>query len=245
VQIHGAHGYLVSQFLSPHHNRRTDAWGGTPEKRRRFALEVYGAIRAAVGPAFPVSIKLNSADFQRGGFTEEESLATIVALAEAGVDLVEISGGTYEAPAMTGKREKKASTVAREAYFLDFAEKARAAVSVPLMVTGGFRSGPAMRAALESGAMDMVGLARLLAIEPDAPARLLRGEEPQQVVKPITTGIAAVDRMAIMEVAWYSRQLRRLGSGREAKPNESGLVAFLGNTLDGGWKTMTTRLRAS
>lgn len=245
VQIHGAHGYLVSQFLSPHHNRREDEWGGTAEKRRRFALEVYRAIRAAVGPSFPVSIKLNSADFQRGGFTEEESLATIVALAEAGMDLVEISGGTYEAPAMTGTTSKKASTAAREAYFLDFAEKVRAAVDVPLMVTGGFRSGPAMRAALESGAMDVVGLARLVAIEPDVAARLLRGEEPQQTVRPITTGIRAVDRMALMEVAWYSRQLRRLGSGREPKPNESGLVAFLGNTLDGGWKTMTTRLRAS
>ncbi|MCA9579457.1 MAG: NADH:flavin oxidoreductase/NADH oxidase family protein [Myxococcales bacterium] len=245
VQIHGAHGYLVSQFLSPHHNRRDDAWGGTPEKRRRFVLEVYRAIRAAVGPAFPVSIKLNSADFQRGGFTEEESLATIVALADAGIDLVEISGGTYEAPAMTGKTEKKASTVAREAYFLDFAEKVRAAVSVPLMVTGGFRTGGAMRAALESGAMDVVGLARLVAIEPDVAARLLRGEEPRQRVSPITTGIGPVDRMALMEVAWYSRQLRRLGSGRDPKPNESGLVAFLGNVVDGGWKTMTTRLRAS
>lgn len=244
VQIHGAHGYLVSQFLSPHHNRREDEWGGTPEKRRRFALEVYRAIRAAVGPAFPVSIKLNSADFQRGGFTEDESLATIKALADAGIDLVEISGGTYETPAMTGTTEKKASTVAREAYFLDFAEKVRAAVSVPLMVTGGFRSGRAMRAALASGAMDVVGLARLVAIEPDVAARLLRGEEPRQQVAPITTGIGMVDRMALMEVAWYSRQLRRLGSGRDPKPNESGLVAFLGNVVEGGWKTMTTRLRA-
>ncbi len=245
VQIHGAHGYLVSQFLSPHHNRREDAWGGTPEKRRRFALEVYRAIRAAVGPDFPVAIKLNSADFQRGGFTEEESLATIVALAEAGMDLVEISGGTYEAPAMTGTTKKKASTVAREAYFLDFAEKVRAAVSVPLMVTGGFRSGPAMRAALESGAMDVVGLARLVAIEPDVANRLLRGEEPQQVVKPITTGIGAVDRMALMEVAWYARQLHRMGAGREPKPNESGLVAFFFNVIENGWKTMSTRMRAS
>jgi len=123
VQIHGAHGYLVSQFLSPHHNQRTDAWGGTPEKRRRFVLEVLKAMRAAVGPEFPIGIKLNSADFQRGGFTEEESLDTIRALGDAGIDLVEISGGTYEAPAMTGMR---ASTRAREAYFMEFAEKARA-----------------------------------------------------------------------------------------------------------------------
>lgn len=104
VQIHGAHGYLVSQFLSPHHNRRTDEWGGSPEKRRRFVLAVLAAIRAQVGPSFPIGIKLNSADFQRGGFTEEESLDTIRALAEAGIDLIEISGGTYEAPVMTGAK---------------------------------------------------------------------------------------------------------------------------------------------
>jgi 2,4-dienoyl-CoA reductase-like NADH-dependent reductase (Old Yellow Enzyme family) len=106
VQIHGAHGYLVSQFLSPHHNTRTDAWGGTAQKRRHFVLEVYRAMREAVGPAFPIGIKLNSADFQRGGFTEEESIETIRALADVGIDLIEISGGTYEAPAMTGVQNK-------------------------------------------------------------------------------------------------------------------------------------------
>lgn len=243
VQIHGAHGYLVSQFLSPHHNRREDAWGGSAEKRRRFVLAVYRSMRQAVGPTFPISIKLNSADFQRGGFTEEESLDTVRALAEAGMDLVEVSGGTYEAPAMTG-RDAKASTKAREAYFMEFAEKARAVTKVPLMVTGGFRTGAGMREALATGAMDVVGLARLLAIEPDAPNRILRGEEPKQVVKPITTGIGPVDKMALMEVAWYSRQLRRMGTGGEPKPNESGLRAFFGNVVEGGWKTMTTRLRA-
>ncbi|WP_176598925.1 hypothetical protein [Sphingobium sp. 15-1] len=117
VQIHGAHGYLISQFLSPHHNRRTDDWGGTPEKRRRFVLAVYQEIRGQVGAEFPVAIKLNSADFQRGGFSEAESLDTIRALAQAGVDLIEISGGTYEAPAMSGGLEdSKASTREREAY---------------------------------------------------------------------------------------------------------------------------------
>ena len=107
VQIHGAHGYLVSQFLSPHHNRRSDGWGGTPKKRRRFVLAVYAEIRRQVGPDFPVGIKLNSADFQRGGFTEEESIETIRALADAGIDLIEISGGTYEAPAMSGAMQER------------------------------------------------------------------------------------------------------------------------------------------
>lgn len=142
VQIHGAHGYLVSQFLSPHHNQRTDHWGGSADNRRRFVMAVCAEIRKQVGPDFPVGIKLNSADFQRGGFTEEESIATIQALADAGIDLIEISGGTYEAPAMSGAFQKpqKATTAAREAYFLEFAEKVRSAVRVPLMVTGGFRT---------------------------------------------------------------------------------------------------------
>jgi 2,4-dienoyl-CoA reductase-like NADH-dependent reductase (Old Yellow Enzyme family) len=120
VQIHGAHGYLVSQFLSPHHNQRTDEWGGSPKKRRKFVLAVYAEIRRQVGPDFPIGIKLNSADFQKGGFTEEESMATIQALADAGIDLLEISGGTYESPVMSGvlNQPQKTSTTTREAYFL-------------------------------------------------------------------------------------------------------------------------------
>ena len=230
VQIHGAHGYLVSQFLSPHHNCRTDAWGGSPAKRRRFVLEVYRAMREAVGPDFPIGIKLNSADFQRGGFTEEESLDTIGALADAGIDLIEISGGTYEAPAMTGvkvnREPVKESTRQREAYFLEFAEKARAAVSTPLVVTGGFRSGQGMAEAIQSGAVDMVGLARILAVEPDAPKKLLAGKPTAHQIKPITTGIKAIDKLGLLEVSWYTGQLKRIGRGEAPKPNESGLWVF-------------------
>ncbi len=230
VQIHGAHGYLVSQFLSPHHNVRTDDWGGTPEKRRRFVLEVYQAMRKAVGAKFPIGIKLNSADFQRGGFTEEESLDTIRALADAGIDLIEISGGTYEAPAMTGvktsKEPVKESTRLREAYFLDFAEKARAAVKTPLVVTGGFRSAQGMAQAIESGAVDMVGLARMLAIEPDAPKKLLAGKPTLHTVKPITTGIKAIDKLGLLEISWYTGQLKRIGRGEPTKPREPGLWVF-------------------
>lgn len=247
VQIHGAHGYLINQFLSPHHNRREDDWGGTPEKRLRFVLAVYTEIRRQVGQDFPVGIKLNSADFQRGGFTEEESLATIRALVQVGIDLIEISGGTYEAPAMSGAlhKEKAASAVSREAYFLEFAEKVRAEVKVPLMVTGGFRSAAGMNDALRSGSLDVVGLARLLAIDPDAPAALLKGLDSPQQVRPITTGIKSVDRMGIMEVLWYTRQLKRIAKGRDPSPNESGLSAFIKSVLGSGWGTYRTRrLRA-
>ncbi|MBX9713893.1 MAG: NADH:flavin oxidoreductase/NADH oxidase family protein [Pseudomonadaceae bacterium] len=245
VQIHAAHGYLISQFLSPLTNQRSGQWGGSAENRRRFVLEVYRAMRAEVGATFPIGIKLNSADFQHGGFSEDESLAVIQALHDEGIDLVELSGGTYEAPAMSDQKRHRASTLAREAYFLEFAEKVRAAVPVPLMVTGGFRSLGGMATALSSGAMDLIGLARGLAIEPDLPRRLLAGQEPQYAVRPISTGIKAIDRMALMEVVWYSRQLRRMAKGQAPKPNESGLWSFCANLLHNGvgtWKTR--RLRA-
>lgn len=247
VQIHGAHGYLVSQFLSPHHNQRTDEWGGSPEKRRTFVLAVYAEIRRQVGPDFPVGIKLNSADFQKGGFTEEESMATIQALADAGIDLLEISGGTYEAPAMSGvfNQPQKTSTAAREAYFLEFAEKVRSVVKVPLMVTGGFRSIAGMNAALQSGAVDIVGIARLMAIDPNAPAALLSGLDSEFQVQPISTGIKAVDRMGLMEVLWYTRQLKRIAQGHNPRAKESGLWAFLSSVVKSGWGTYRTkRLRA-
>ena len=252
VQIHGAHGYLVSQFLSPHHNQRSDEWGGSAEKRRRFVLAVLAAMRAEVGADFPIGIKLNSADFQRGGFTEDESLDTIRALAEAGIDLIEISGGTYEAPAMTGVKTAgapvKDSTRQREAYFLAFAEKARQAVSVPLVVTGGFRSLEGMAAALTSGAVDLVGLARAVAIEPDVVNRLLAGQAPREQVRPIKTGIPPIDRMGLMEVSWYTGQLKRIGRGEAPRPNESALWVFLKTVFKQmGWgrKKRPTRLRAT
>ena len=247
VQIHGAHGYLISQFLSPHHNQRTDQWGGSAENRRRFVIAVYAEIRRQVGPDFPVGIKLNSADFQKGGFTEEESMATIQALSEAGIDLIEISGGTYEAPAMSGvvEQTRKASTSNREAYFLSFAEKVRTQTQTPLMVTGGFRSYAGMNSALESGALDIVGVARLMAIDPDAPKALLSGRDCDYQVRPISTGIRAIDKMGIMEILWYSRQLKRISEGGNPKPHESGIWAFLISVIKSIWGTnRTQRLRA-
>ena len=196
VQIHGAHGYLVSQFLSPRRNLRTDDWGGSAEKRRRFVLEIYRAIRARVGGAFPVGIKLNSADFQRGGFSEDESMDVIDALGAVGIDLVEISGGNYESPVMAGAGVSESSR-RREAYFLDYAEKARAKSRVPMVVTGGFRSGAAMRGALESGATDLIGMARPLAVCPDFPNRLLADPESTVTLGRPSTGSKFLNRMAI------------------------------------------------
>jgi 2,4-dienoyl-CoA reductase-like NADH-dependent reductase (Old Yellow Enzyme family) len=245
VQIHGAHGYLVSQFLSPHHNVRNDEYGGTAENRRRFVLEVYQAIREKVGKNFPVGIKLNSADFQKGGFSEEESLETIKVLSETGMDLIEISGGTYEAPKMMVGVQKE-STRLREAYFLDFAEKARKTIRTPLAVTGGFRSLEGMAEAISSDAVDFVGIARSLAVEPDLPNRLLAGKQPLYPITPKKTGISMVDNAGIMEIRWYTDQLKRIGSGEKPKPNESVYLTLWGlakSQLKIGKKPMRMRAK--
>jgi 2,4-dienoyl-CoA reductase-like NADH-dependent reductase (Old Yellow Enzyme family) len=227
AQIHGAHGYLVSQFLSPLTNQRTDDWGGTAEKRMRFVVAVYNAMRAATGKDFALSIKMNSADFQRGGFSEEESMQVAATLAGLGMDLIEISGGTYEQPEMSGGNVRT-STREREAYFLKYAEAIRSHIgSVPLMVTGGFRSAQAMKDALASGATDIVGLARPLVTEPDLPKRILAGENAKSVVAPIVTGIRQVDEMAMMEVSWYARQLHRMGAGKEPAKQPRGIWSLL------------------
>lgn len=244
VQIHGAHGYLVSQFLSPHHNQRKDKWGGSPANRRRFVLSVLHEIQKQVGLDFPIGIKLNSADFQRGGFDEEESLDAILALENAGIHLIEISGGTYEAPAMVGTKQIKESTRQREAYFLQFAEKVRKQTQVPLMVTGGFRTHAGMANAISSGAIDLVGLARPLAVEPDLPKRLLVGLDPKHTLKPIKTGIERVDKLGVMEITWYTQQLQRMGYGKDPKPNDSPLRVFLMNVLQHGLTWLQRRFRA-
>lgn len=245
IQIHGAHGYLVSQFLSPHHNQRTDRWGGNATNRRRFMLEVLGEIRRQVGRQFPVGIKLNSADFQRGGFSEEESIEAIQALEAEGIDLVEISGGTYEAPAMTGSRKPRESTLQREAYFLEFAEKARVAIRIPLMLTGGFRTSEGMAHAVSSGAVDLIGLGRPLALEPDLAMRLLKGLKAKHPIKPISTGIKLIDKTGFMEIAWYTRQLQRMARGDDPKPNDPALRVFLARMIQNRWKLLKMRrLRA-
>lgn len=225
VQLHGAHGYLVSQFLSPHHNRRDDRWGGSLENRARFALEVYRAVRARVGESFPVGIKLNSADFQKGGFSEEDSIQVITWFAEAGIDLVEVSGGTYEAPAMTGSKRK--STKEREGYFLAFVESLRAKVDIPLAVTGGFRTTGGMSAPIRSGAVDLVGLARALCIEPSLPARALAGEAIRDQLPTLSTGVRALDRIAALDVTWYENQIALLGAGEAPNPNLGALESMV------------------
>lgn len=225
VQIHAAHGYLISQFLSPLANQRTDEWGGSPDRRRRFLIEVVRAVRAAVGPGFPVSVKLNSADFQRGGFDSDESMAAVDALEAEGIDLLEISGGTYEAAAMFAEQAPRESTRRREAFFLEYAEQVRARTRLPLMVTGGFRSRAAMEEALQGGAVDLIGLARPLAVTPDLPARLLRGELDAAPPVRLATGVRALD--SLVQGSWYQAQIRRLAGGLDPNPGLGRLAAAL------------------
>ncbi|AXT84162.1 NADH:flavin oxidoreductase [Aeromicrobium sp. A1-2] len=220
VQIHGAHGYLVAQFLSPLSNQREDEWGGTPEKRMRFVVEILRRIRSTVAPTFAVGIKLNSADFQRGGFSHEESRDVVVRLAKEGIDMIEISGGSYEAPAMMGARD---STVLREAYFLEYAATVReVAPDVPLAVTGGFRSRLAMEAALDSGDCSMIGLGRPAATTPDAPAQI-RGEvvDTLDSYRRQITGAALIGKVTntkaldgLIDLQWHTDQLHRVGAGK-------------------------------
>lgn len=183
VQVHGAHGYLISSFLSGVTNRRTDAWGGSLENRARFLLETVRAVRKAVGADFPLGLKLNSDDFRKHGFSNEECLQVVRWLNEESVDLLEISGGNYEQPVLMGQAGDAAtavpmreSTKKREAYFLDYAERIRAVAKMPLMVTGGFRTREVMEAALAENACDVIGIGRPLCTHTDIAGELLRGE---------------------------------------------------------------------
>ena len=239
VQIHGAHGYLVSQFLSPHHNRRTDKWGGSLENRMRFLVEIYQAIRAAVRPEFLVGLKLNSADFQKGGFDEHDSIQVVQKMSELGIDFIEISGGNYESPAMMAE---KASTQAREAFFIDYAEKARAVSQVPLIITGGFRSEPAMNDALNSKHLDFVGIARPLTLMPDLPNRIKQGTYQTIATRRAKTGVAAIDNKlgAVLELNWYAAQMALIAAGKQPNPQLSAWKVLLKTLWENGKAGMST-----
>jgi 2,4-dienoyl-CoA reductase-like NADH-dependent reductase (Old Yellow Enzyme family) len=230
VQIHAAHGYLVAQFLSPLSNQRDDEWGGDPERRMRFVLEIVRGIRSRVSPGFAVGIKLNSADFQRGGFTEDESRDVVAKLATEGLDLIEVSGGSYESPAMMGSAAK--STIEREAYFLEYARAVRdVAGDIPLAVTGGFRSRTAMESALGSGDCDLIGIGRPACTTPDAANVILDAREPALTAHHIgysrsgllskITNVKTIN--SAIDLGWHEDQLHRIGNGKRPDIDRSKL----------------------
>ena len=229
VQIHSAHGYLSSQFLSPLSNQRKDQWGGSLENRSRFVLEVYKSIRNKVGSDFPVGIKINSADFQRGGFTEEESMEVVNILSSLGIDLIEVSGGTYEEAAMMGSKKK--STMEREAYFIDYIEKVRKQTDKPLMLTGGFRTASVMNDAVKNNLLDIVGIARPFALIPDLVNQIF-DETLKQLPSPsVKTGIKFIDNKGFLDLMWHGAQLKRLANNQEPNPKMTAWGILTRNAL--------------
>jgi 2,4-dienoyl-CoA reductase-like NADH-dependent reductase (Old Yellow Enzyme family) len=223
VQIHAAHGYLLSQFLSPLSNQRNDRWGGSLDNRARLLCEVIRAVRARVSPGFALSVKLNSADFQRGGFDADDALGVLQLLNDLAVDLLEVSGGSYESPAMQG-RTADGRTLAREAYFLEFAAALAQQARMPLMTTGGIRRRAVAEQVLAQG-VAVVGMATALTIAPDLPNAWRAGTELNAELPAIDWSdkvMAAVATMAVIR-----RQLRRLGSHRASKPQASALLSLL------------------
>ncbi|MEA1677318.1 NADH:flavin oxidoreductase/NADH oxidase family protein [Nitrospirillum sp. BR 11163] len=239
VQVHAAHGYLLSQFLSPLTNRRNDRWGGPLENRARLLLDVVRAVRAAVSPGFCVAVKLNSADFQRGGFAPEEARQVVAWLNDLAVDLVELSGGSYEAPAMQGEA-RDGRTLAREAYFLEFAADIARVARMPLMVTGGIRRMEVAARVVDSG-VAMAGMATALALAPGLPRAWSRGQDATAVLPPIRWERKTLAAMGVMAVV--KAQLRRLGQGLPAKPEVSPAFALLADQLRLGWRSRQYRNR--
>jgi 2,4-dienoyl-CoA reductase-like NADH-dependent reductase (Old Yellow Enzyme family) len=244
VEFHAAHGYLLSQFLSPRANVRRDRYGGSLENRARVLLTIVERARKACGKGFTLAVKLNSADFQRGGFSASESTTVAEWLAAAGVDLIEVSGGTYEQPRMMDmdglEQPDRSGIVAngtREGYFLEFARALPKRVKVPVMVTGGFRSAAAMARAIEADGIGLIGLGRPLCTDLDGPSRLLReggALERTELRVRIGNGILGPDSpFKLIKVLngfgaiyWYYQQLRALA--RDGAPQPSlGVLAAL------------------
>jgi len=235
VQIHAAHGYLISQFLSPLANRRSDRWGGELANRARLLLEVVRAVRQRVSPDFCVAVKLNSADFQRGGFSPDEARQVLLMLNELPVDLVELSGGSYESPAMQGEAADD-STLAREAYFLTFARDLAAVARMPVMTTGGIARPSVAQRVLNSG-VAVVGIATAMAEIPDLPRRWQTGEAPHALPGPVKwrdKTLALLARMALIK-----RRMHALSRDRTRNVRYSPLWSLL---ID-RWRTRRTLRR--
>ncbi len=204
VQIHAAHGFVLSQFLSPLFNRRSDKYGGSITNRMRLLLDTIEATRAVIGPNFPIAVKLNSSDQLEGGLVEDDALEVVTALDRSSIDLIDISGGTYFPGA------KAASDGGgRGPYFIEFAKSARALTTKPLMLTGGFKTRAQAEDAVVSGATDIIGLARALVLEPSLPdlwKKNLRSE-------PVFPRFSETPEGGI--TAWYTMRITEIGEKNE------------------------------
>jgi 2,4-dienoyl-CoA reductase-like NADH-dependent reductase (Old Yellow Enzyme family) len=236
IQIHAAHGYLLSQFLSPLTNLRTDEYGGDIMNRARLLFDIVSKARAELGAAFPISVKLNSADFQRGGFNEEDALIVIKELEKLNIDLLEISGGTYENLTFLTERYVRESTRQREAYFMDFAAKIRQHTNLPLMITGGFRSHRFCEEVLQKNELEMIGFARPFLIDRTFPKAFVQDAESRIPDATFQFKIKKLKDMA--EAAYFDYQIHRLAAEKELLPDYNpylGVLRFTKNELVKGW----------
>lgn len=226
VQIHAAHGYLLAQFLSPLTNQREDEWGGTLENRARFLLDIVRAVRARVSADFIVAVKLNSADFQTGGFDVDDATQVVDWLGAEAIDFVEISGGTYESSAMMGESQDgrvSQSTSDREAYFLDFAEQIAKAATMPLMVTGGVTRKETAERVIATDGIDIIGMGRSLIATPNLPDRWKTGEPYQGPVQTVSWKNPALRSLANMALA--KANLRRMSESKAPKAHFNPIIA--------------------
>ena len=234
VQVHGAHGYLVSQFLSPLTNKRDDEWGGSLENRARFLLEIISAVRDRVRPSFGVGVKLNSADFQRGGFEFSDARQVVQWLGGKGVDFVELSGGSYESPAMQGNAQEEgggtqSSTMAREAYFIDFGRDIATVAEMPIMVTGGITRLDVAEAAIaqdEHGfGVQLLGLGRAMAADPCLPKHWQESCHTEVGLPEVGWKNPALKGLATM--ALTKAQIERMARGKAPGDGGAPLAALI------------------
>lgn len=219
VQIHAAHGYLISQFLSPHDNRRTDKYGDSLENRMRFLKEIYLGMREELGKDFTIGIKINSTDFKEDGLTEEDSLKTIIELANLGLDFVEISGGTYEKPAMMGATSKSTNQV----FFAEYSKKLKQKIEIPVVVTGGIRSINAMNTLLNDNTTDFIGIARPLTIDPNIPNKIKQGTYAIVETTRVSTGVKKLDKIfgSLLGIVYYQVLMQNIAKGKEPKATKN------------------------
>lgn len=219
VQIHAAHGYLISQFLSPHDNRRTDKYGGSLENRMRFLKEIYLGMREELGKDFTIGIKINSTDFKEDGLTEEDSLKAIIELANLGLDFVEISGGTYERPAMMDATSKSTNQV----FFAEYSKKLKQKIEIPVVVTGGIRSINVMNTLLNDNTTDFIGIARPLAIDPNIPNKIKQGTYTIVETTRVSTGVKKLDKIfgSLLGIVYYQVLMQNIAKGKEPKATKN------------------------
>lgn len=209
LQLHSAHGFLLSQFLSPLFNKRTDEYGGSILSRSRLLLEVIEAVREAVGPNFPIALKLNSSDLLEGGLEADDALKVVAALDNTSIDLIDISGGTY----FPGAKSASDAT-SSGAYFIEFAKSARSKTNIPLMLTGGFKCFQQASDVIKKGNIELVGIARALALDPELINNWQQSSRQDQPKNPVYPRFDSPPEGGI--TAWYTMRLSDIAKHQES-----------------------------